>query len=71
MTETATAEAEMKVSNEQSVTPENFKELVAKGTKISTAALLKEITKLKTKVKSRQSSKESGVRTQPRGTLPK
>ena len=72
LTEPATAEAEMEVGNELSVTPENLKELVAKETKLATAALLKELNSLKSKFnKNTPALKGSGARTQSRGASPK
>ena len=71
LTEAATAEAEMDVSNEPSVTPENLRELVAKETKLATAALLKQVTKLQSIVNATKNLKGSGARNTPRGALPK
>ena len=71
LTEAATAEAEMDVSNEPSVTPENLKELVAKETKLATAALLKQVNKLQSIVNATKNLKGSGARNTPRGALPK
>ena len=71
LTEAATAQVEMEVGNEPSVTPENLKELVAKESKKVNESLQKEITKLKLQVNNLKSSKnEIGARTK-RGALPK
>ena len=70
LTEPATAAAELEVSNEQSVTPENLKELIAKETKIATAALLKELNSLRAIVNS-TSVKGKGARQTKRGASTK
>ena len=71
LTETATAEAEMEVGNEPSVSPENLKELIAKETKAATSALLNEMKKLQQQVMNLKSPKGNGARTTPRGASTK
>ena len=69
LTETATAEVEMAVGNEPSVSPENLKELIIKESKIANAKLLKEIATLKAQVNSLNSVKYKGAR-KSRGASP-
>ena len=71
MTEIATAEAEMEVGNEPTVSPENLKQLIAKETKAATSDLLKEIKKLQQQVINFKSPKGNGARTTPRGASTK
>ena len=71
LTETATAEAEMEVGNEPTVSPENLKQLIAKETKAATSDLLKEIKKLQQQVINFKSPKGNGARTTPRGASTK
>ena len=61
LTESATAEVEMAVGNEPSVSPENLKELIAKESKIANANLLKEIASLKSQISRFNSKKDKGA----------
>ena len=71
LTETATAEAEMEVGNEPSVSHENLKQLIAKETKAATANLLKEMKKLQQQIVTLKSPKGNGARNTPRGASTK
>ena len=71
LTETATAEAEMDVGNEPSVSPENLKQLIAKETKAATSELLKEMKKLQQQITNFKSPKGHGARNTPRGASSK
>ena len=71
LTEAATAQVEMDVGNEPSVTSENLQQLIAKESKKVTESLQKEVLKLKQLVNNlKKSKKEIGARTK-RGASPK